>query len=139
MKKHSTVILLIILSCIATIYASVELSLAVKSNGDSASLSWSVSGVTLSDQQKFSIQRKTPQTDYQELTTIPAYSSTYSYSYTDKTAYKTSDVLYTYRIQLVDASANFSYNYVYGSVTGGALISTSSVKKTWGSIKAMFR
>jgi hypothetical protein len=137
MKKLHTVILLIILACVATVFASVAISLTVQSQGDNANLNWSVSGINLSDQQRFSIQRKTPQTDYQEIAAVTASSSSSFYQYTDKAVYKTADVMYVYRIRLVDVN---NPNYVYGSSDEVHIsLSISGVKKTWGSIKAMFR
>lgn len=139
MKKLQTTFLLIILVCIATAFAGVNILLNV-SGGDSAYLSWDVSvDGTLSQQQKFSVQRKTNETDYSEIAKVTASNGIMHYTYVDKTAYKTSDVMYYYRIQLVDANAEFPYSYVYGSATGSAHLSISGVKKTWGSIKAMFR
>lgn len=135
MKKLHTVILLIIFTGIATVFASVVINLQVQSQGDNASLSWSVSGISLTGQQKFIVLRKTPQTDYLEIGEITASSNNYSYQYNDKAAYKTSDVIYTYKIRLVDNSG-----YVYGSSSDqGIYLNISGVKKTWGSIKAMFR
>lgn len=137
MKKLHTVILLIILACVATVFASVAISLTVQSQGDNANLNWSVSGISLSDQQRFSIQRKTPQTDYQEIASVAASSGSSFYQYTDKAVYKTTDVMYVYRIRLVDVN---NPNYVYGSSDEVHIsLSISGVKKTWGSIKAMFR
>ena len=137
MKKLHTKILLIILGCIATVIAGVSIELTVYSQGDNANLVWNVSGMTLSSQERFSIQRKTPQTDYTEIASITASDNTFSYQYTDKAAFKTTDVVYTYRIRLVDVN---NPNYVYGtSKETSTYLNISGVKKTWGSIKAMFR
>lgn len=138
MKKRYTVILLIIIVCIATIYASVTINLQVQAQGDNANLTWTVQGIPLSSQQEFIVLRGTPQTDYSEIgSPIIASSNTFSYQYTDKAAYKTSDVIYSYKIQLVDVN---NPGYVYGSSTPQSIyLNISGVKKTWGSIKAMFR
>jgi len=137
MKKVHTKILLIILGCIATVMAGVTIELTVYSQGDNANLVWNVSGMTLSSQERFSIQRKTPQTDFTEIASITASNNTLSYQYTDKAAFKTTDVVYTYRIMLVDVN---NPNYVYGtSSSTSTYLNISGVKKTWGSIKAMFR
>jgi hypothetical protein len=60
-----------------------------------------------------------------------------SYVFTDETAFRTTDSFYRYRITPVDGA---------GAIVGGQqyytqLISSrvSSVRRTWGSIKAMFR
>ena len=117
--------------------AGVTIELTVYSQGDNANLVWNVSGMTLSSQERFSIQRKTPQTDFTEIASITASNNTLSYQYTDKAAFKTTDVVYTYRIMLVDVN---NPNYVYGtSSSTSTYLNISGVKKTWGSIKAMFR
>ena len=58
------------------------------------------------------------------------------YTYLDDTAFKTTDAFYRYRVTPLDASGN-----VVGAVKYTQLIrsSVSSVRRTWGSIKAMFR
>ena len=60
-----------------------------------------------------------------------------SYVFLDETAFKTTDTFYRYRITPLDTS---------GSPVGGVQFYTqvitkspSSVRRTWGSIKAMFR
>jgi hypothetical protein len=136
MKKLYTGILFIIAAVVA-VYAGVAISLQVQSQGDNANLSWQVSGIPLTDSQRFSIQRKTPQTDYQEVASVNATSNNSFYQFTDKAVYKTTDVMYIYRIRLVDVN---NPNYVYGSSDEIHIsLSISGVKKTWGSIKAMFR
>ena len=136
MKKVYTGILFII-AAVVTVYAGVTISLQVQSQGDIANLTWQASGISLSDQQRFSIQRKTPQTDYLEIASVPASGSNNFYQYTDKTVYKTTDVMYIYIIRLVDVN---NPNFVYGSSDEIRISpNISGVKKTWGSIKAMFR
>lgn len=56
-----------------------------------------------------------------------------SYQFVDKSAYKTSDAFYRYRVAIVDNSGYTSYSQEI------AVSSLSGVKRTWGSIKAMFR
>jgi hypothetical protein len=137
MKKHFTVFLLIILACVVTIYASVTISLRVQSEGDNASLTWNVNGISLTQQQRFSVLRRTPQTSYQEIASIAISDNTSYYSYTDKAIYKTSDAIYYYKIQLINAN---NPNYIYGSsIDQSIYLNISGVKQTWGSIKAMFR
>ena len=82
----------------------------------------------------FIIERKTPQTSYIEIATIKPKGSNSIYTYIDETAYKTTDLIFVYRIKIVDNSDVGSYSMEL-SVTP----SISGVKRTWGSIKAMFR
>ncbi|MBE2279223.1 MAG: hypothetical protein IAE91_02440 [Ignavibacteriaceae bacterium] len=57
-----------------------------------------------------------------------------SYSFLDEGAYKSSDVLYIYRLKIIDKDNTQAYSKEI-SVNHAV----SGVKKTWGSIKAMFR
>ena len=57
------------------------------------------------------------------------------YEYVDETAYKSSGTLYYYRIAIVDNSGQTTYSNSVPVLHDNI----SSVKKTWGSIKALFR
>ncbi|MGA9120289.1 MAG: hypothetical protein WB699_13075 [Bacteroidota bacterium] len=68
---------------------------------------------------------------------LPAKGSGQTYQFVDETAFRTTDSFYRYRVTPIDE---------VGSEVGGqqfytGLISSrvSSVRRTWGSIKAMFR
>ncbi|MGD1005836.1 MAG: hypothetical protein ABR980_01210 [Ignavibacteriaceae bacterium] len=130
MKKGHIVIFLILLVYIATVFAISPITLVMGNNG---ALTWTVSGISLSAQESFIIQRKTPQTTFVNIQSIPASSNNYSYQWTDP-IYKTADVFYIYQIQLIDANGN-----VIATSNTGNLNTISGVKQTWGSIKAMFR
>ena len=82
----------------------------------------------------FKIERKTYQNSFAELATIEPEGSNSYYSYLDQTAYKTTDVVFIYRLKIVDNNNQISYS---SEVTVSH--SVSGVKRTWGSIKAMFR
>ncbi len=57
-----------------------------------------------------------------------------TYEFIDQSAFKSSDAVYIYQLKIVDK---------HGTVTYSAKVSiahsVSSVKRTWGSIKALFR
>ncbi len=57
-----------------------------------------------------------------------------SYEYVDDTAFRISESVYQYRIKVIFASGSVAY---YGPITVQHAV--SSVRRTWGSIKAMFR
>ncbi len=65
---------------------------------------------------------------------LQAKGSNSSYEFIDETAFRTSDSFYQYRITAMYADGQRSDPY-YVVVTH----SVSSVRRTWGSIKAMFR
>ena len=83
----------------------------------------------------FSIQRKTPQTSYVEIATIQPKGNNSFYSYIDQSIYKTKDVIFIYQLKIVDNNMQNSYSRCEVSVSPNI----SGVKRTWGSIKAMFR
>jgi len=86
------------------------------------------------DLQNFKVERKTPQSSYVELATIQPKGSNSYYSYLDQSAYKIQNMMFIYRLKIVDNNGQVSYSNEV-SVSH----SVSGVKRTWGSIKAMFR
>lgn len=82
----------------------------------------------------FIIQRSTAQNDFTNIATILPKGSNSYYSYIDEAAYKTSEIVFTYRLLIVDNNGTTSYSaQVHVSPT------LSVPTRTWGSIKAMFR
>ena len=103
-----------------------------RSEGDDIRLEWKTKEEV--NLQNFKIERKTPQSSFVEITTVPPKGSNSYYSYLDQTTYKTSDMIFIYRLKIVDTSGQASYSNEV-SVSHNV----SGVKRTWGSIKAMFR
>jgi hypothetical protein len=82
----------------------------------------------------FEVQRMAGvQGEYTPLTKVEPKGSNSSYQFVDKSAYKTSDAIYKYRLAIVDNDGTTSYSQEL------VMSSLSGVKRTWGSIKAMFR
>jgi len=50
----------------------------------------------------FVIVRKTPQTQYRDIVTIPAKGSYSFYTYIDESAYKTNDLIFKYGLKVID-------------------------------------
>ncbi len=80
------------------------------------------------------MERKTPQSSFVDITTIQPKGSNSYYTYLDQSAYKIENMLFIYRLKIVDTNGQASYSNEV-SVSH----SVSGVKRTWGSIKAMFR
>ncbi|MHB8580748.1 MAG: hypothetical protein ACYDA4_12975 [Ignavibacteriaceae bacterium] len=117
----------------ATVFAGAYVTVFNVSNqGDNIEISWNTSQET--NVKDFIIQRKTYQSDYIDIATIQPKGSNSSYSYIDRAAYKTNDVMYYYRLEIEDNDGSVSY-LEQQSISH----SISAVKRTWGSIKAMFR
>ncbi|MBM4174700.1 MAG: hypothetical protein FJ213_00785 [Ignavibacteria bacterium] len=83
---------------------------------------------------EFTVERKSAVGDYITIGTISPKGSNSLYTFTDETAFKSSSSVYYYRIKILDTDGSYAYS---NEIT--IIHSVSSVKRTWGSIKAMFR
>ncbi len=123
----------LILLTIATIYAGAFLEyFHGRSEGEDIRLEWKTGEEV--NLQNFKVERKTPQSSYVEIATIVPKGSNSYYTFLDQSAYKTTDMIFVYRLKIVDTNGQSSYS---NEVTVSH--SVSGVKRTWGSIKAMFR
>ena len=108
-------------------------SLEAGSDGNDVTIQWGTTDETL--MQEFVVQRlASGQTEWISLDPVIAPKGANSfYEFVDQTAFKTTASVYQYRIMIV-AGDGTTYSQVL-------LVShnVSSVKRTWGSLKAMFR
>ena len=81
----------------------------------------------------FTVERKTPNGSFVGIATVSPKGDYSYYRFVDEGVYKTADRLYTYRVKIDDGT------YVTYSAEVPVAISLSDVKRTWGSIKALFR
>jgi hypothetical protein len=102
------------------------------SEGEDIRIEWETGEETNLDH--FVIERKTPESEYIEIATIQPKGSNSFYSYKDESVFKPNDFLFVYRLKIVDNNGISSH-----SSTISVTLRPSSVKSTWGSIKAMFR
>lgn len=125
--------ILIILLATTVIFAGTFLEyFHASSEGDDIRLEWKTKEEI--NLQHFKIERKTPQSSYVEIATIQPKGSNSNYSYLDQSTYKPADMIFIYRLKIVDTNGQASYS---NEVTVSHNV--SGVKRTWGSIKAMFR
>lgn len=130
--KLSTIIVSFLI--IATVYAGAYIEyFHARSESDNVRLEWQTSEET--NLQKFLIERKTPQSSFTEVASVSPKGNNSNYIFTDQNAYKTNDMVFVYRLKIVDNNNQVSYS---SDVTVTHSIS-SVAKRTWGSIKAMFR
>ena len=130
--KLSTLIVSFLI--IATVYAGAYIEyFHARSESDNVRLEWQTSEET--NLQKFVIERKTPQSSFTEVASIAPKGNNSNYIFTDQNAYKTNDMVFVYRLKIVDNNDQVTYS---ADVTVTHSIS-SVAKRTWGSIKAMFR
>jgi hypothetical protein len=132
MKKKLFQILLV-LSIVGTSLAGAFMEyFHARSEGENVKLEWKTGQE--SNLKNFVLERKTQQSAYVELSTISPKGDNSFYTYVDESVYKSSDYVFTYRLRIVDADQKISY-----SSEVSVSPSISGVKRTWGSIKAMFR
>lgn len=124
--------ILIVFSISVAFAGALITNMLVRVEGENVVVEWWTDNET--NVKYFGIQRRTPQTDFIELDKISAGKSDNHYVYIDKNIYKTEDLLVIYRIAIVDNDNSVTYSKEYN-----ARPMVSGFKKTWGSIKAMFR
>jgi hypothetical protein len=125
--------ILIALSIIGTALAGAFMEyFHARTEGENVKLEWKTGDE--SNLKNFVIERKTQQSSYVDLSTITPKGSNSFYTYVDESVYKTSDYVFTYRLRIIDNDQKISYSSEI-SISP----SISGVKRTWGSIKAMFR
>jgi hypothetical protein len=104
-----------------------------RSDGNNIAIEWKTR--TEANLTTFEVQRKAGYNGtFSTIAQVEPKGSNTLYEYTDRSAYKSQDNIYVYRLKIVDANASASYS---NEITVSH--SVSSVKRTWGSIKAMFR
>ena len=131
--KFRTSLYILVLLTVTAIFAGTFLEyFHGRSEGDDVRLEWKTrEEVNL---QHFKIERKTPQNSFVEISTVQPKGSNSYYTYLDQSAYKTTDMIFIYRLKIIDTNGQTSYS---NEVTVSHNV--SGVKRTWGSIKAMFR
>src|ERR1035438_4850770 len=103
-----------------------------KSEGDNVQVEWKTGDET--NVNHYSIQRKTPHFSYVEIATVQPNGSNSIYSFIDQSIYKTNDIIFIYQLKIIDNNMQTSFS---SEVSVSPNI--SGIKRTWGSIKAMFR
>lgn len=133
--KFSYKIFVLSLFTISTIISGTLISSFIAtSNGDTITLNWETS---FEDNIKgFEILRGKDKDNLAPIATVDAKGNNSQYSYVDQNAYKTSSSFYAYGLVLIDNFGNKSGVVMHTQVVHD---NVSSVKRTWGSIKALFR
>jgi hypothetical protein len=125
-------VLILFLISITVVYSGVELiRFTAKSLNGNVVLNWQTA--TETNLKHFVVERRSVEGNFFEIAIVEPRSDK-NYQYVDQSAFKTLDAVYSYRIKIVDNDGSISYSgiqSVYHNV--------SSVKRTWGSIKALFR
>ncbi len=103
------------------------------SSGDNIVLTWQ----TLNEEnvKEFVIFRGPDKDHLGQIAVVEAKGDNSEYTFIDENAYKTNDSFYAYALIIVDNDGSRS-EPIFAFVTHNGV---SSVKRTWGSIKALFR
>ncbi|MGB9665126.1 MAG: hypothetical protein ACPL25_09465 [Ignavibacteria bacterium] len=131
MKKNLTTLLIFGLVSLTFAGATLEFFRG-KSENDKVILEWK--SREESAVKEFIVERKSLNSDYIPLASIQPKGNNSYYSFIDETAFKSLGSIYYYRLKIVDYNGAVSYSNEIS-----IFHSVSSVKRTWGSIKAMFR
>lgn len=112
--------------------ANIPQGLSVRSDGNNIVIAWqSISETNL---KQYVIQRKSGNGDYIDIAWVNPRPDM-NYEFTDKEVFKSSGSWYKYRLKIVDNDGSSSTLEQVGMISPNI----SSVKRTWGSIKALFR
>jgi len=132
----------ICLSLIVTFTASMLLFAGVyiekfiaKSESGNVTIEWTTreEGTVL----RFEIERRSGNSEsFMAIASVDPKGNNSEYQYIDRSAYKSADAVYVYRLKVVDKNPSVTPVYT-NAVT--VTHKVSSVKSTWGSIKSMFR
>ncbi|MDA0987187.1 MAG: hypothetical protein O3A55_06285 [Bacteroidetes bacterium] len=108
-------------------------SLLGRSDGNNIIISWKSSDE--SGLKQFVVERKLfNASSFVDLSTIKIKGSNSNYEFVDESAFKTSSSIYSYRVRIEMQNGTVNYSQ---SLTISHHV--SSVKRTWGSLKAMFK
>jgi hypothetical protein len=132
MKKSFTIILAIFIIVSTALAGALLDYFHAKSEGENVVLEWKTT--TETNLSGFIVERKTPDTQFIELSNVSPKGSNSTYSFTDQAAYKMTNPVFVYRIKILDNDGSYAY-----SSEVAISPNISGVKRTWGSIKAMFR
>ncbi len=104
-----------------------------RSDGNNVIIQWGTADE--SNTKEFVVERRAGTVgEFVMLTTVASKGSNSFYEYIDQSAFKTTGTIYQYRIKIVAKTGEVEYSKI---ITVSHNV--SSVKRTWGSLKAMFR
>lgn len=131
--KKGYFVFFILIPFIITLYAGAFLrDFRGYNEGENIKIEWETAEE--SNLRHFIIERKNPESSYIDIATVLPKGSNSFYTYVDEGAYKLQDFIFVYRLKIVENNGQTSY-----SSTITVTQNVSSFKRTWGSIKAMFR
>ena len=134
MRLFTRALLLLVMSSVVALAGTTikDGSLQARSDGNVVTIQWGTTEESLV--QEFVVERQgSSETGFVAIGSVAPKGSNSFYEYVDQTAFKTAASVYQYRIRIV------SQDGVAYSKVVTVSHNVSSVKRTWGSLKAMFR
>jgi hypothetical protein len=130
--KHLITMMFVMLS-IAAAGIIREGTLQARSDGSNVTIQWGTTDE--SNIREFTVERRTGTVgEFSVIAVIAKKGSNSFYEYIDRSAFKSTGTIYQYRIKSLTVSGTPEYSTVL-TISHNV----SSVKRTWGSLKAMFR
>ncbi len=132
--KITSIACLLIIFAAGLLYAATELQYFTgKNESDTILLEWKTG--TEDNLNRFEIERSASEpNNYVNIGSVTAIGNNSYYYFRDNAARLSSSPIYYYRLKIVDNNGNYVYSQ---TITVAHVI--SSVRDTWGSIKAIFR
>lgn len=132
MKKQFLIFLLILI--VPVVFAGAFIvNISAESDGENIVVKWTTSQEI--DLNHFVVERRSVNSSFGPISeNISAKGSNSNYEFVDQNAYKTTDAVYIYRLKIVSKNGDIEHS---GEISVSH--SVSSVRRTWGSIKALFR
>jgi hypothetical protein len=132
-----TLVMIVLMAALGTAFAGTlpikSGTLKALSDGNNVTIYWGTTDE--SSVKEFGIERcPATGTDFVLITTLSPKGSNSSYEFVDQSAFKTAGTVFQYRIKIVYVNRSPEYSDAIR-----VLHSVSGVKRTWGSLKAMFR
>ncbi len=133
MKKSFTILLLSLTFFVATLSQVTNDNVRASSDGSVIKITWKVASEI--NVEKYAIERRAGVSGVfiRISTKFPEGKSEYTFE--DQNAFKTSANIYEYQVRIIFNNGN--PEHILGPISVSH--SVNSVKRTWGSIKAMFR
>jgi hypothetical protein len=135
MKNHRIALIALVFVSIlfSTLVAGAFIEqLSARSDSENIIISWQTNQEN--NLNHFVVMRGTDKDNVTDLAIVASKGSNSYYEYVDESAYKASDAFYVYQIKIVDNDDSESFS---GFIPVDHRV--SDVKRTWGSIKALFR
>lgn len=124
----------ILLILTATVFGgALVFDFSAESRSDNILVKWKTTEE--SNLKNFVIQRKSANGNFVDVDAVHAKGNYSSYEYIDDEVFRTNDAVYIYRLKIVDKDNSNSFS----AEIPVAHANVSGIKRTWGSIKALFR